>query len=115
MDTPETPIAQVSQDGPRVVIHVQTPEVETDDLRELIAELTQRIEEQDARTFVFCFETVEFLPSACLALLLMFYQEVKRHDGRIVLLNCQENVSFLLRLARLDALFELAEGKPADV
>jgi anti-anti-sigma regulatory factor len=44
----------------------------------------------------------------------MFYQDVKKQGGSIVLLNCQENVAFLLRLARLDALFELAEGKPSE-
>lgn len=111
----EHPLAQVTQDGPRVTILIDQTEVETDALRELIQELKQRMAEQDARVFLFGFEKVEFLPSACLALLLMFYQEVKKHDGRIVLLNCQENVSFLLRLARLDTLFELAEGDAADV
>ena len=110
----DSPLAQVNQEGPRVEIDIDRAEVETDALRELIQELKQRLADRDARTFVFGFEKVEFLPSACLALLLMFYQEVKRYDGRIVLQNCQENVSFLLRLARLDALFELSEGKPAD-
>lgn len=111
----DSPLAQVSQDGPRVTIDIDRAEVDTDSLRELIHELKQRLNDDGGRTFVFGFEKVEFLPSACLALLLMFYQEIKRHDGRIVLLNCQENVSFLLRLARLDAVFELARGKPADV
>jgi anti-anti-sigma factor len=62
-----------------------------------------------------CLQRVEFLPSACLAMLLMFHQDVTRAQGRIVLLNCQDNVAFLMRLARLDQLFELAEGEPADV
>ena len=107
-------LAEVQQDGARVVADVKHREVDTDELRDLIADLQQRLE-GEARTFVFSLEAVEFLPSACLALLLMFYQEVKAKDGRIVLLNCQENVAFLLRLARLDALFEIAQGSPADV
>ncbi|MEM7626118.1 MAG: STAS domain-containing protein [Planctomycetota bacterium] len=111
----DSPLAQVSQDGPRVTIDIERAEVDTDSLRDLIQELKQRLNDQNARKFVFGFEKVEFLPSACLALLLMFYQEVKRQEGRIVLLNCQENVSFLLRLARLDALFELAQGSAADI
>jgi len=110
----KSPLAEVQQDGPRVTIKILEREVDTDELRGLVAELKERIQTHDARTFIFCLDAVEFLPSACLALLLMFYQEVKQHDGRIVLLNCQENVAFLLRLARLDSLFELAEGDPQD-
>ena len=107
-------VAEVQQDGPRVVAEVKRREVDTNELRELIADLQERLD-GDGRTFVFGLEQVEFLPSACLALLLMFHQKVKAKDGRIVLLNCQENVAFLLRLARLDALFEIAEGNPQDV
>ncbi|MEM8739639.1 MAG: STAS domain-containing protein [Planctomycetota bacterium] len=109
------PLAQVQQDGPRVTVDFQTREVQTDDLRNLIADLKSLIHDHDARTFVFGLQQVEFLPSACLALLLMFYQEVKQHGGRIVLLNAQENVAFLLRLARLDKLFELVDGDPDSI
>lgn len=109
-------LADVKQTGSRVTVNVHKREVDTNELRELVEELKQRLLQSEARVFIFCFGQVEFLPSACLALLLMFYQEVKRVDeGRIVLLNCQENVSFLLRLARLDALFELAEGDAESV
>ena len=111
----DSPIANVKQDGQRVVVEVHASEIECEDLRELVMGLKQLLTDTEANTFVFCFKAVEFLPSACLAQLLMFHQEVKRQDGRVVLLNCQENVAFLLRLARLDGLFELAEGKPADV
>ncbi|MEM9418208.1 MAG: STAS domain-containing protein [Planctomycetota bacterium] len=110
----ESPIANIQQDGPRVTVEITEREVDTDELRSLVHDLKQTLED-DARVFVFRLETVEFLPSACLALLLMFYQEVKKHDGRIVLLNCQENVAFLLRLARLDKIFELAEGNADEV
>ncbi|MEO1236842.1 MAG: STAS domain-containing protein [Planctomycetota bacterium] len=110
----DSPLAEVSQDGPRVTADLLAREVDTDELRQLINELRSRLHDDGGRTFVFGLERVEFLPSACLALLLMFYQDVKKHEGRIVLLNAQENVAFLLRLARLDKLFELAEGDPAD-
>lgn len=110
----DSPIAHIQQDGPRVTVEITTREVDTDELRDLVQQLKQSLE-GEARLFIFRLEAVEFLPSACLALLLMFYQEVKKHDGRIVLLNCQENVAFLLRLARLDKIFELVEGDAADV
>jgi len=97
-----------------VIARLSGTEVDTDGLRDLILGLKKRLDE-GARTFVFCFGDVEFLPSACLALLLMFYQDAKRHDARIVLLNCQENVALLLRLARLDVLFELVQGELSDV
>ena len=111
----ESPIAEVQQEEARVIVRMTVAEIATEDLRELIAGLRQMLQDEGARNFVFCFSAVEFLPSACLALLLMFYQDVKKADGRIVLLNCQENVAFLMKLARLDALFELAEGTPTDV
>ena len=103
----------IEQQGDRVVIRLAAREVITDELREVILGLRSRLE-QNARTFIFCFEKVEFLPSACLALLLMFYQDAKLHDARIVLLNCQENVAFLMKLARLDVLFEIAHGEPSE-
>ena len=108
------PTANIEQIGDRVIARLSGAEVNTDGLRELILGLKTRLDD-GARTFVFCFGDVDFLPSACLALLLMFYQDAKRHDARIVLLNCQENVQLLLRLARLDVLFELAEGDPSEV
>jgi len=110
----DSPIAHIQDDGPRVIVEITEREVDTNQLRDLVQGLKLKLE-GDARLFIFRLEAVEFLPSACLALLLMFYQEVKQHDGRIVLLNCQENVAFLLRLARLDKIFELAEGDAADV
>lgn len=108
------PTANVEQIGDRVIARLSGVEVDTDGLRELILGLKTRLDD-GARTFVFGFGDVEFLPSACLALLLMFYQDAKRHDARIVLLNCQENVALLLRLARLDVLFDLAQGEPSEV
>jgi anti-anti-sigma regulatory factor len=39
----------------------------------------------------------------------------RQAGGKIVLLNCQENVAFLMRLARLDAVFELDEGNPPEI
>lgn len=110
----DSPIANIQHHGPRVVVEVTQAEVDTDELRTLVLDLKQLLNEE-ARLFIFRLEAVEFLPSSCLALLLMFYQEVKKHDGRIVLLNCQENVAFLLRLARLDKIFELAEGNAQDI
>ncbi|MEE9405171.1 MAG: STAS domain-containing protein [Algisphaera sp.] len=103
----------IEQEGDRVVVRLAEREVNTDDLREVILGLKTRLDD-GARTFIFCFGKVEFLPSACLALLLMFYQDAKKHEARIVLLNCQENVSFLMKLARLDTLFDLAHGEPAE-
>ncbi len=111
----DSSIAEVQQDDSRVVIEMTVAEIATEDLRELIQGLRQKLSDQGAREFLFCFEAVEFLPSACLALLLMFHQDVQKQGGRIVLLNCQENVAFLMRLARLDSLFELVEGTPSDV
>ncbi len=107
------PIATVEQVQDRVIVRVHVTEVLTDGLRELTLDMRLRLDD-GARTFVFCFDKVEFLPSACLALLLMFYQDAKKHDARIVLLNCQENVALLLRLARLNVLFELAQGEPYE-
>lgn len=111
----DSPIADIQQDADRVVVSIHEREVQPDELRTLITDLKQLVYDENARHFVFGLEAVEFLPSACLAILLMFYQEVKKHGGKIVLLNCQENVAFLLRLARLDKIFELAEGDAADV
>ena len=105
------PTANIEQDGDRVIARLSSAEVDTDGLRDLMQGLKIRLED-GARTFVFCFAEVQFLPSACLTLLLMFYQDAKPHDARIVLLNCQENVALLLRLARLDALFQLVQGDP---
>ena len=111
----ESPIAEVQHDQARVIIRMTVAEIATEDLRHLVLELQELLRNEGARNFVFCFASVEFLPSACLALLLMFHQDVQKHKGRIVLLNCQENVALLIRLARLDALFELAEGTPTDI
>ena len=109
-----TPDIQLEDRPDRVVVRFQDREVHTDALREVSLELRERVE-QGVSTLVFAMDRVEFFPSACLALLLMLHQDAKRHGARIVLLNCQNNIAFLMKLARLDMLFDLAEGDAADV
>ena len=104
---------ELDQAGPNVTVRVGVAEVTHMQMQETISECAERMRYNSARNFVFDLGPVEFLASACLGALVGFMQEVEHVRGKIALAGCQDNVSFLFKVTRLDQIFQLYDD-PAE-
>ncbi len=98
---------EIEQAGQLVTSYLRAAEVAHADMQELMQECIEKIRYNNAQNFIFDLEQVEFLASACIGSLVEFLQEVEHCRGQIALVNCQDNVSFLFKVTRLDNVFGL--------
>ncbi|MCC6680653.1 MAG: STAS domain-containing protein [Phycisphaeraceae bacterium] len=98
---------QISHQGDTVAVEPLEPVVTAPQMRDMVAEICPKIEDGRAVNVVFDMSHVEYLDSACLAKLFALLSPVQHASGHIALAQCQPNVEFLLRMTRLDLLFEL--------
>jgi anti-sigma B factor antagonist len=106
-------VFDVAQTGSLVTVTLRQREITHPELQDAIVECAERIRYHNAQNFLFDLEGVEFLSSACLGVLVGFLQEVEHARGKIVLANCHDNVAFLFRVTRLDAVFEIFDDTTA--
>ena len=100
---------EITQDGPTITVSPQQPVVNPEQFRHMLDEVKPRLIEGQAANVLFDMSQVEFLDSACAAGLISLLQTVKETGGRIVLVYCQPNVAFLLKMSKLDSLFDVVE------
>ncbi len=98
---------EVEQAGQLVTAYLRATEVAHIDMQELMQECAEKIRYNNAQNFIFDLEQVEFLASACIGSLVEFLQEVEHCRGQIALVNCQDNVTFLFKVTRLDNVFHM--------
>jgi anti-sigma B factor antagonist len=104
---------ELEQAGAVVKVSFGLPEITHNDMQEAMSECLERLRYSNAQNFILDFAGVEFLASACIGALVAFMQDVEHVRGRIVLANCQDNVSFLFKVTRLDHVFEMFEDAEA--
>lgn len=68
------------------------------------------------KTLIIDLGNVEFCDSSGLSAFLIAERKMREHDGRVVLVNVREKVSGLLKISKLDRVFEIQEKpeRPAD-
>ncbi len=98
---------ELEQQGAVVTCRFDRRDVDHLDLQEVLDECMQRMRNDNARHFAFDLSPVEFLASACIGSLVGFLQDVEHMRGRIALAGCQDNVKFLFKVTRLDAVFPI--------
>ena len=98
---------ELEQDGTAITCTVNHRDVGHLELQEMLDECMQRMRHDNARQVIFDLGAVEFLASACIGCLVEFLQDVEHMRGQIALANCRENVKFLFKVTRLDAVFPM--------
>ncbi len=99
--------SELEQTGANVTVHVAGPEASHTELNEIVADCCERMRYNNAVNFVFDLKNVEFLASACIGSLVELLREVEPMRGRIALAHCEENVSFLFKVTKLDDVFHI--------
>ena len=98
---------QIDQTNSLVTVKIADRELTGLQMQEVVNELTQHMRYDNAIYFVFDMTDVEFIASDCLGCLVSFLRDLEQMRGRIALANCQQNVSFLFKVTRLDSVFGL--------
>jgi anti-sigma B factor antagonist len=96
---------EIEQSGGVVTAHIGLSEVSGNDMQEVVEECIDKMRYSNAHNFVFDMTTVEYLESSSVGALVSLLQEAEHMRGRIALACCQDNVAFLFKVTRLDAVF----------
>ena len=75
------------------------------EMQEVVDECSDRIRYNNAQNFIVDMGSVEFMASACIGVLVGFLQDLEHVRGKIALANCREEILFLFKVTRLDAVF----------
>jgi anti-sigma B factor antagonist len=98
---------EIDQQGQLVVVKMPLHEISSAQMQCAIDACLERLRYDNGQNFLFDLENVHFLDSSCLGVLVSFLQEVEHVRGRIGIVHCSENVAFLFKVTRLDAVFTL--------
>ncbi len=98
---------EIEQDGQIITVRINLQEVSHNEMQKLVSDCQDRIRCSNARHIVFDMSQVEFLDSSCVGSLVELLQETEHVRGRIALAGCRQNVAFLFKVTRLDAVFHL--------
>ena len=90
-----------------VTAHIRQVEVAYQEMQDLVDACVDKMRYENAQNFVFDFAEVEFLASACIGSLVQLLQDIEHQRGQIALAGCQDNVSFLFKVTRLDSVFPM--------
>lgn len=104
---------EIEQAGPMVTAHFAGPEVCHETMLEVLELCKDKMRYDAARCFLFDMEKVSFLASACIGTLVELLREVEPSRGRIALSGCNDNVTFLFKVTKLDDIFALFDDLDA--
>lgn len=99
--------ANIERTGNRAVATFSSQEVTTPQMQEVTVELMEIMRNDNVQHFVLDMAAVEFISSGCLGSLVEFVQDLTHFRGKVALANCRDNVAFLFRVTRLDAIFPI--------
>jgi len=91
------------------LVRFEEGELNADLMQEVIQLLVEQMRYNNAQHFVFDMQTITFMSSACLGVLVQLLEDITPNRGRIAMAGCQENVEFLFKVTRLDQVFSVHE------
>ena len=80
-------------------------------IQELGKELFRLVEEEDRKSLLLNFSTVDFLSSAALGKLITLDKKVKAHGGKLKLSNIRPEIYEVFAITRLNKLFDIRDDE----
>lgn len=102
---------ELEQSGPVVTVRVRVPQVTHLQMQEIVEDCLVRVRCHNATYVLMDLEEVQFLSSECIGSIVMLLQELEHVRGRMALLHCSDNITFLFKVTRLDAVVGLFEDE----
>ena len=91
-----------------LVLHVEEPRVDMVIARKFREELSSKITDKPKR-IVLDLRNTEYFDSSALGALVAFMKDVKSYGGQLILCNLSRSLLTLLKLSKLDLLFEISD------
>lgn len=91
-----------------LVLHVQEPRVDMVIARKFRESLNSHIQNKPG-VIILNLQQTEYFDSSALGALVAFMKDVKAYGGRLILCNLSRSLLTLLKLSKLDLLFEISE------
>lgn len=101
----------LEQSGAVVTARLHTPEVTHLQMQQIIDECLERMRCHNASFVILDMAGVEFMASACLGPLVSLCRDMEHVRGKLALVRCTNNVAFLFRVTRLDAVFGIFDDE----
>ncbi|MEQ8351780.1 MAG: STAS domain-containing protein [Leptospiraceae bacterium] len=92
-----------------IILHVLEPRVDMVVARKFREGLTQHIQDRPQKIVLNLADT-EYFDSSALGALVAFMKDVRAYGGRLILCNLSRSLLALLKLSKLDMLFEISES-----
>jgi anti-anti-sigma factor len=103
---------QLSQVGDVTVVRfVDRKILDEANIQELGQELFQLIEDEDRKSLLLNFSSVEFLSSAALGKLITLDKKVKAHSGKLKLSNIRPEIYEVFAITKLNKLFDIKDDE----
>lgn len=100
--------------GSALVLHIQEPRVDMVVARKFREGLSGYLQDKPKRIVLDLKET-EYFDSSALGALVAFMKDVKAYGGQLVLCNLSRSLLTLLKLSKLDLLFEISDDLEKSV
>lgn len=97
-----------------LILHVDETRVDMVIARKFREKLTEQIQSQPRRV-VLDLKNTEYFDSSALGALVAFMKDVKAYGGELVLCNLSRSLMALMKLSRLDMLFEIKEDIESSI
>ena len=94
-----------------VVKFVDRKILDETNIQELGKELFRLVEEEDRKSLLLNFSTVDFLSSAALGKLITLDKKVKAHGGKLKLSNIRPEIYEVFAITRLNKLFDIRDDE----
>lgn len=99
--------AEIEQTNNVVIAHVQESQLDANNAAELVEDFNQRMRNDGGVYFVVDMSQVQFVSSAVIGCFVEFIQDLASIRGRFALCDCRDEVAFLFKVTRLEAVFGL--------
>jgi len=103
---------RISEVGMVTVVHfVDRKIIDEGNIQELGKELFALVEEDNRKSVLLNFTTVEFLSSAALGKLITLEKKMKAHGGKLKLCNIRPDIYEVFQITRLNNLFDIKKDQ----
>ncbi|MEE9405170.1 MAG: STAS domain-containing protein [Algisphaera sp.] len=97
----------LEQQGCDLMIRLPGPDISGANMESVTVTCAEHMRFDHACNFALDLAQVEYLDSACIGHLVELLREIEPMRGRIALVNCRPNVTFLFKSTQLDTIFGL--------
>ena len=103
--------SEVELVGQTVIARLGLEELTHLEMQEIVEECLTQMRCHNASHVILDMQGVEFLASTCIGSMVSLLQDLQHVRGKLALINCCDEVTFLFKVTRLDAVIEIYDDE----